>query len=200
MNNFAKTLRKDLTLPEKVLWYHLRNRSFLGYKFRRQVQIDNYIADFVCFETRLIIELDGRQHLTDENIIYDQKRTEYLQGQNFRVIRFFNNDILNNINSVLEKLKIELENTPSSGLRPASPASGEAIYILSPLAGENIRRLGEEYNPKQELRKWAKEERKKLDIEFLSQKLVEKLKKTDEYKHAKNIMIYYPLKDEINLV
>jgi 5,10-methenyltetrahydrofolate synthetase len=209
MNNFAKTLRKNLTLPEKILWYHLRNRGFLGYKFRRQVQIDDYIADFICFEARIIIELDGRQHLTDENLLYDQKRTEYLAEQYFRVIRFFNTDILNNIDLVLEKLKMELEQPLT---RPSDTLSrkGRGDEFLSKKRNikQSLLHRREKVvesqmrvpSTKQQLRKWVKEERKKLDIKGLSSVLVQKLKETDEYKQAKNVMIFYPLEYEVNLL
>lgn len=129
-NDFVKTLRKNLTEPERVLWHYLRNRRFKGYKFRRQVPIGNYIADFVCYEARLIIELDGRQHLTSESLKYDGERTEYLEGQYFRVIRFYNTEILNQIECVLEKIYQELV-SPSSELRSASPVKGEALGMLT---------------------------------------------------------------------
>ena len=77
-----------MTQPEQILWHFLRNRRFLNYKFRRQVLIDKkYIVDFICYEKNLIVELDGRQHLSQEHILYDKERTEYLNKAGFNVVR-----------------------------------------------------------------------------------------------------------------
>jgi very-short-patch-repair endonuclease len=100
--SLARTLRQTTTLPEVTLWQHLRNRRFIGLKFRRQYPIGSYIVDFVCLEQKLIIELDGRQHL--DQIIYDNKRTEYLEHYGFRVIRFWNHDLLAQFELVLEQI------------------------------------------------------------------------------------------------
>lgn len=112
INQRAKYLRNKSTQPEEILWYYLRNRRFINLKFRRQVPIKNYIIDFISFEKKLIIELDGSQHLKDETIKYDKKRDEFLLNQGFKILRFYNNDIFNNIESVLEKIYIEIFNTP----------------------------------------------------------------------------------------
>jgi very-short-patch-repair endonuclease len=98
----AKELRQNQTDTENILWHHLRNRSLNNIKFRRQVPIGKYIADFVCMEKKLIIELDGSQHLENKNAEYDKNRTEYLTNLGYKVIRILNNDISKNINSVLE--------------------------------------------------------------------------------------------------
>jgi len=100
-----KGLRKNLTEPEKILWHYLRNRRFQNLKFRKQVPVDIYIVDFLCYEKRLIIELDGREHLTSESIAYDTERTKYLNNLGYKVVRFYNSDIFNNINLVLEEIK-----------------------------------------------------------------------------------------------
>ncbi|MBR1776410.1 endonuclease domain-containing protein [bacterium] len=104
LTNLVKTLRKNQTLPEQLIWSVLRNRSFCNCKFRRQVQIGCYIVDFVCYEKMLVIELDGSEHLTDDAIKYDKTRTEELNSRGFNVIRYFNNDVLNKTNLVLEDL------------------------------------------------------------------------------------------------
>ncbi len=109
--HLARTLRSNPTDAEKKLWHHLRQRQFHGLKFRRQQEIDRFIADFVCFEKRLIIELDGGQH--NQNAEHDQQRTEILKSKGFIVLRFWNNDVLNNIDGVLQ----EIENTLSLPLR-----------------------------------------------------------------------------------
>lgn len=100
----AKYLRNESTTPEQILWYYLRDRRFCNLKFRRQFVIEKYIADFICLEKRLIIELDGSQHLQNKNIEYDKKRDAFLREQDFEILRFFNNDIFNNIESILEEI------------------------------------------------------------------------------------------------
>jgi len=102
-----------MTDAEFKLWKYLRNRQ-TGVKFRRQCPIDNCIVDFVCFEKRLIIEVDGSQHIeSDEDIIRDK----HLKSQNFRVLRFWNTDILKNPEGVVERILCELDSPP-----PASPS------------------------------------------------------------------------------
>jgi len=88
-----------MTFAERVLWKHLRSKQLNGLKFRRQQPIGPYIADFVCYEKRLIIEVDGGQHAVD--VEKDRVREQFLNGEGFRVIRFWNNEVLGNINGVL---------------------------------------------------------------------------------------------------
>jgi len=102
----ARALRKNQTAAESLLWRHIRNRQFHGYKFRRQFPIGNYIVDFTCVLLKLIIELDGSQHMND--IEYDNSRTKILQSHGFLVIRFWNNDVLTETDSVLEALTLTL--------------------------------------------------------------------------------------------
>ena len=87
---FAKQLRRDMTDVERKLWAALRGRKFESYKFRRQVPIGRYVADFVCQERKVIIELDGAQH---EGSIHDQKRDEWLKSVGYNVLRFWNINI-----------------------------------------------------------------------------------------------------------
>ena len=94
----AIELRKEPTPAEAKLWSRIRNDR-LGVNFRRQHAIGNFIPDFVCIEKKLIIELDGSQHLEQEE--YDEERTKYLESQGYKVIRFWNHDVMNNIDSVL---------------------------------------------------------------------------------------------------
>lgn len=100
---FAKTLRTNQTDAEQRLWYHLRGHRFLGMKFKRQKPIGNYIVEFVCHERNLIIELDGGQHA--ENIEYDVHRDSWLRGQGFVILRFWNNDAMQNFEGVLEVIR-----------------------------------------------------------------------------------------------
>jgi very-short-patch-repair endonuclease len=94
----VRNLRKNLTNAERKLWRVLRKKQLSSLRFRRQVPIGPFIVDFICFEKRLVIEVDGGQH--DENKEYDEKRTIWLEDQGFRVIRFWNNEVMNNINGV----------------------------------------------------------------------------------------------------
>jgi very-short-patch-repair endonuclease len=96
----ARGLRQNMTDAEQKLWYRLRNRQLSGCKFRRQHEIDHYIVDFVCNEAMLIVELDGGQHA--EQVGYDEHRTRHLQAKGYRVLRFWNNEALTNIESVIE--------------------------------------------------------------------------------------------------
>jgi very-short-patch-repair endonuclease len=100
--NLARSLRKRPTDAEKLLWRHLRSKQVYGLKFRRQEAIGRYIVDFVCFEKRLIIELDGGQHA--EQQIQDQERDSWFREQGFRTLRFWNNEVLGNIEGVLETI------------------------------------------------------------------------------------------------
>ena len=101
-NDFAKNLRQNQTDAENVLWFNLRNNKLNGIKFKRQVPIGKYIVDFLCSKKKLIIELDGSQHI--DNIEYDNVRTKYLQDKGYVVIRFFDNDVLKNTKYVLDEI------------------------------------------------------------------------------------------------
>ena len=96
----ARSLRVTQTDAEQWLWYHLRSRRLQGWKFRRQHEIGRYIADFVCPDAGLIVELDGGQH--GEQMIYDELRTLELEAMGYRVLRFWNNEVLKNVEDVLE--------------------------------------------------------------------------------------------------
>jgi len=98
----ARTMRREnATEVEKRLWQRLRSRQ-LGVKFRRQVPVGPYVADFMCFDARLIVELDGGQHGGEQGLVQDERRTRYLEEQGFRVLRFWNNDVTDNLQGVLE--------------------------------------------------------------------------------------------------
>ncbi len=101
----AKNLRKRSTDVERLLWSRLRAKRFDDLKFRRQHPIGRYIADFVCLERKLIIELDGGQHALPDEIDKDQQRTAWLESEGYTIIRFWDNDVLTNINGVLEIIK-----------------------------------------------------------------------------------------------
>ena len=107
----ARRLRKRQTDAERLLWYRLRNRQFARYKFRRQYVIGNYIVDFVCLEHKLVIELDGGQHI--EQAGHDAKRSDYLSGLGFSLLRFWNDEILKETDSVLEAILRKLRTSLS---------------------------------------------------------------------------------------
>ena len=107
----ARTLRRQSSDVENVLWRHLRARRLMGYKFRRQVVITPYIVDFVCLEARLIIEADGGQH--SDQVVYDAKRTARLEGLGYRIMRFWNNEIMDELQVVLEQIRTALNEAPS---------------------------------------------------------------------------------------
>lgn len=118
----AKNLRKSSTDAEKLLWRYLRSKQLAGLKFRRQQPIGDYIVDFVCFENRVIIEADGGLH----NKQKDNKRDQWFHEKGFNVLRFWNTDILTNINGVLEIIEKNcLSETPS----PNPSLQGRGIKI-----------------------------------------------------------------------
>ena len=102
MRERARTLRKSATDAENKLWDFLRNKKFHDFKFRRQHGIKNYIVDFVCLEKKLIIELDGSQHLYNKN--YDDNRTQALEELGYKIIRFWNDEVFKETVAVLEKI------------------------------------------------------------------------------------------------
>ena len=113
----ARTLRHQPTPAETQLWQCLRNRQLSGYKFRRQYPVGEYIADFACITAGLIIELDGNHHADQEQRAYDDVRTLFLQTAGFRILRFWNNQILDDLPTVLQTIE--------HSLRSPSPVSRE---------------------------------------------------------------------------
>lgn len=103
LNTFARELRNNSTDTERLLWRYLRNSQIEGIKFRRQQPIEAYIVDFVSFEKRLVIELDGGQHA--DNFEYDEQRSDCLRANGFVVLRFWNNEVIENIDGVLEVIR-----------------------------------------------------------------------------------------------
>ena len=107
--NKARDLRKNQTPAENLLWSKLRSRELSGYKFRRQHPVGHYILDFYCREAHLAIEVDGGQHTEPGNLKKDQLRTAYLREKGIRVIRFWNNDVLNHLDDVVSEIYATLE-------------------------------------------------------------------------------------------
>ena len=126
----SRDLRREQTEAERKLWSRLRNRRLAGLKFVSQEPVGPYFVDFLCREQRLVIEVDGTTHSTDEEIAYDTKRTAFLEQMEFRVMRFTNAEVYENLDGVLETLLHALgpSEASSSTDRPLTPA-------LSPHAG-----------------------------------------------------------------
>ncbi len=113
----ARQLRKNPTEAEQALWRHLRLRQMGGHKFRRQQPLGLYIVDFVCLERRLIIELDGGHHSSQE--VGDSERSVWLESQGFCVLRFWNNDVMREIDAVKTIILQTLESVPE--IIPSTP-------------------------------------------------------------------------------
>jgi len=96
----AKAMRSNMTPAESKLWYHLRRNNLANFHFRRQQIIGSYIVDFYCHSANLVVELDGSGHL--DQVAYDQKRDDTLAGLGLRVLRFYNSDVIEDIDTVLE--------------------------------------------------------------------------------------------------
>jgi len=114
-----------MTEAERRLWYFLRAHRFKGMKFKRQALIGRYIVDFVSFQRRLVVEVDGGQHADSE---VDLRRTRWLEDQGFRVLRFWNNEVLSNTDGVLDAIMLAgADPSPGTPLRgvPPSPTRGE---------------------------------------------------------------------------
>lgn len=116
----ARALRSDMTIAEHKLWQALRGKQVEGSRFRRQHPIGPYIADFVCINKLLVIELDGGQH--QDQVEYDERRTAFLHRQGWLVLRFWNNDVLNNLDGVLATVVDALSALPPS---QPSPCQGD---------------------------------------------------------------------------
>jgi very-short-patch-repair endonuclease len=102
MRRHARDLRHDATIPERILWGRLRRRQLAGFKFRRQHQIGLFICDFASLDASLIVELDGNQHA--EQIGYDSRRDEFLRSAGFRVLRFWNDDVVHHTEQVVDTI------------------------------------------------------------------------------------------------
>jgi very-short-patch-repair endonuclease len=103
----ARQMRADPTTPEAILWRSLRDRQLAGAKFRRQVPLRGYILDFVCFEAKLIIEVDGSQH---SDSAHDLHRDALFRAEGFRILRFWNHEVLERLDDVCRHILSELRN------------------------------------------------------------------------------------------
>jgi len=110
---FARNLRWNATDAERLLWKHLRRRRVDGFRFRRQRPFGPYVCDFICLEARLVIELDGSQHLEQED--RDARRDDFLRRYGYRVLRFWNGDVANDTEAVLETIFAALHDREMDG-------------------------------------------------------------------------------------
>ncbi len=118
-----RRLRRQQTEAERTLWQHLRDRRLLGFKFRRQHQVDRFYPDFVCLQAKLIVELDGSQHLDQQS--YDDARTRHLNRLGYHVIRLWNDDVLLRIDDALAVIAAALiAPHPPFGLSPRRRGEG----------------------------------------------------------------------------
>jgi very-short-patch-repair endonuclease len=111
VHQLARSLRQEQTVAEKHLWARLRGNELAGFTFRRQFPIGEFIADFCCTKSKLVIELDGAQHGDDAGqVAEDNRRTALLSARGYRVVRFWNEEVFANLEGVLERILAELRN------------------------------------------------------------------------------------------
>ena len=111
----ARTLRTNATEAEQKLWSHLRKKQLDGFQFRRQYSIGPYFADLFCLEAKLVIEVDGSQHADRE--AQDERRSALMHTKGYRVLRFWNFEVMSNVESVVERIAEVLRKTPRTGKR-----------------------------------------------------------------------------------
>ena len=135
----ARTLRREMTEAEKRLWQMLRSRQTEGGRFRRQVPIGGFIADFVCHEARLIVEIDGGQH--DPSSEAEASRTRFLEAEGYRVLRFWNNEVMDNPEGVCAAIADALHQGSPSPIRPVTRTRVEPVTPTPtlPIKGEGIK-------------------------------------------------------------
>jgi very-short-patch-repair endonuclease len=119
----ARRLRRNQTDAERAIWFRLRDRRLGGWKFRRQFPIDRFVVDFFCADARLIVEVDGGQHAVQAEA--DAQRTRILEAMGYLVLRYWNNDVMRNIDGVIEDISTTLENHRSEPPHPNPLPSGE---------------------------------------------------------------------------
>lgn len=132
---FARKLRREMTDAERCLWAHLRRQQLAGFRFRRQFPVGPYIVDFMCLEAKLVIEVDGGQHLESA---FDAARSKWLGGQGLGILRFWNHDVLMRTDDVLAVILCVL--APDARLPNPSPQAEEGVKSgcdsLPPFTGE----------------------------------------------------------------
>jgi very-short-patch-repair endonuclease len=127
----AQLLRNNATYAERKLWRFLNRRQLNGIKFSRQMPVGPYICDFLCRERKLVIEVDGGQHCESEK---DLVRTAYLEREGYRIIRFWNNEVLGNVDGVLQAIELALEGCP-----PPTPSRKREGHKASDILPSRLR-------------------------------------------------------------
>jgi very-short-patch-repair endonuclease len=123
-------MRREPTDAERVLWQHLGHLSVHGSLFRRQATIGPYFADFACHHVRVVVELDGGQHNDDDGIARNARRTADLATRGYRVLRFWNNDVLRNVEGVMETIATAVRGSPPPPTPPRHAShGGRGLYI-----------------------------------------------------------------------
>ncbi|MGQ0672314.1 MAG: endonuclease domain-containing protein [Hyphomicrobium sp.] len=120
-NERARDLRKDMSDAEWKLWQRLRGGQIDGVRFRRQHPIGAFIADFVCLEKCLIIEVDGAHHAEPAQVVHDAKRSRWLEARGYQILRFWSNEIAGNLDGVLDTIWNELQERAVARKRPPPP-------------------------------------------------------------------------------
>lgn len=143
----AQSLRRRPTDAERKLWHVLRSLKPLGIQIRRQAPIGKFVVDFACYEKKLVGEIDGSQH-AEERRAYDDQRTAWLRSQNYRVLRFWNNDVLKTPRAVAEAILAELQNREVSSSRQdptpiPSPQGGGESPVATPSDNRELTAFGE---------------------------------------------------------
>ena len=123
LTKVAKLLRKNSTIGERILWFHLRNRKVDGIKFKRQHPIGRYVADFVCTDKKIVVEVDGSSHFNDKVKERDMKRQDWLEQNGYVVLRFWDHQVTKNVLGVLESIRQQCNATPSRKSLPPREGS-----------------------------------------------------------------------------
>ncbi|MFO1102824.1 MAG: DUF559 domain-containing protein [Methylocystis sp.] len=132
--DFARKLRRNMTIAEEILWRSLRRSGLDGLKFRRQVPIGRYVVDFLCVEHRLIVELDGPPHDKDEQRLHDAARDEWLRAQGYRMLRFQNDLVIGGGNIPLDRIREAIRTGARQTEAPSSDPASRGHLL--PQAGE----------------------------------------------------------------
>jgi very-short-patch-repair endonuclease len=122
----SRALRRTQTASEAKLWHYLRRKQIRDVRFRRQFALGPYIVDFVCLRARLVVEVDGESHLDVAEIVYDTRRTAFLEREGYRVIRCWNLDVLTNIDGVIQRIDYEVQARLPAPLPPPLGGGGDA--------------------------------------------------------------------------
>jgi adenine specific DNA methylase Mod/very-short-patch-repair endonuclease len=161
----ARELRKNMTEPEKKIWYeYLRN---FKYQVLRQKPLDNYIVDFYCPELKLVIEIDGDTHFTEDRKVYDEERTRILEGYGLKIIRFLNTDIMRNLAGVVQEIEKEIHQIPPAPFNKGGISVSSSIEVdatVSPFTKGELRGICPKYKHLPIDTKYFKD----LELEILS--------------------------------